>query len=103
MDSRQVAWWPVWEFYSRLAHQHDIDPLTPLPTPGTLRWVDMADDDAIKLLALLQRGMHAALADDTRQAAVAAASREIASAATWSQLGRGRSDAYVPRQKGDAA
>lgn len=96
--SRQVNWYSTFEFARTLAADNGVN-LDRLPIPGTPRWCDLADDDAAKLLALVLGGVRDALRNDTHQAAMADASREISSAATWSKLGRGRGSTYIPRSK----
>lgn len=96
--SRQVAWVAVLEFVQRLG----IDPTTVI-TAGTPAWRQLDDEDPDKLAAVLAAGVHHALRMDLAQEALAEASREIASAAPWGELGRliaqGRGPAYVPRLK----
>lgn len=98
MGSRQVnGWYETYLYAERVAAGHGVA-LDHGLIPGTPRWCGMPDDDARKLLALVLGGVREALANDTRQTALADASREISSAATWSEIGRGRGAAYIPRR-----
>lgn len=101
--SRQIAWFTTFEFANAIAQLHGYDLSSDhFPPPGSPAWCDMADHDDRKLLALLQRGVQAALDDDARQAAMADASHEICAATRWRPLAvrhlRGRGPAYVPRR-----
>ena len=100
LESRQVQWWTVLTWVQQLAAQHGVNVITDnLPLPGTPTWCGLPDGDARKLCAVLLAGAREALNHDTHQAALADASREIASAATWSTVSRGRGDAYIPRRR----
>lgn len=96
MDSRQIAWWPV---YKLLAPQLGA---CPPPLPGTPTWQQLPDDHPDKHRSLLWAAVWWCLEQDTRQTAMAEASREISSAADWSELAQsirnGRGDAYIPRK-----
>lgn len=94
LGSQQVAWVSVLEFVQSLG----IDPAATL-IAGTPTWASLPDDHPDKLAAVLAAGVREALRNDTRQAAMAAASREISSAATWSRIGTPRGSAYIPRKK----
>lgn len=83
--SRQVAWWPTHEFLEAVLAQANY---SELPTAGTPSWSLLADSDPRKLLALAQAGEHWVLRVEVAQAAAADASRTIAAAADWGQLGR---------------
>ena len=93
MDSRQVAWLTVLEFVQR----RGVDPVTAM-VAGSPRWNMLPDDHPDKIGAVLAAGVHHALRVDLSQAAIADASREIASAADWSQVGRQRPASYIPRE-----
>jgi hypothetical protein len=91
LASRTVDWWPV----------HDlVEPYLGDPglIPGTPSWRDRPDTDPAKWQAILWSSVWWALAEDTRQAAMADASREISKAADWSQISRTRSGVYIPRE-----
>lgn len=92
-ESQQVCWATVLEFVQRCG----VDVGAAL-LAGTPAWNRLPDDDPDKLGAVLAAGVHHALRLDTNQATIADASREISRAATWSRLGRGRGDAYIPRK-----
>lgn len=98
--SRQVNYWfETVTFAERWAASHGVA-LDHRLIAGTAQWCGMPDDDARKLLALILGGVREALNHDTRQAALADASRDISTAATWSAVGRGRGGAaYIPRIK----
>ena len=95
--SRQVNWSETYLFAARLAAQHGVV-LDHHLLAGTPQWCGMRDDDARKLLALVLGGVRKALANDTRQTALSDASREISGAAAWSEVGRSRGTAYIPRK-----
>jgi len=97
--SRQVNWYETFTFASKIAAQQGLSlDHHVLPLAGSPQWCGMADDDARKLLALVLGGVREALAHDTRQAAMADASREISGAAPWSEIARGRGAAYISRK-----
>ncbi|WP_199254455.1 DUF2742 domain-containing protein [Mycolicibacterium mengxianglii] len=96
-DSQAVAWWPTHEFITALIGQANN-----LPTAGTPAWCALSDADPRKLLALAAAGEHHCLRVETAQEAMADASREISTMAPWSQVGRGRGRAYIPRRKENA-
>lgn len=98
LASRQVSWFEVYRYAEHIAAQHNLA-LDHTLIPGTPQWCGRPDDDARKLLALVLGGVRDALRNDAHQTAMADASREIANAATWSKLGRGRGAAYIPRGK----
>ncbi|WP_308012679.1 DUF2742 domain-containing protein [Mycobacterium intracellulare] len=92
-----MAWWPVHEFLETMLAQANIGPL---PWAGTPAWCELSDGDPRKLLALAVDGEHHVLRKETAQAAMAAASREIAGAADWTEISReirGRNDFYTSR------
>lgn len=96
MTSRQVAWFPVYEFVARL-----LASAGGRPTAGTPAWLALDDDDPAKLDAVLILGVHMALRLDTEQASRAEASRAVASAPDWRPLHRG--SAYIARQPKEVA
>lgn len=105
-DSRQVSWWPVHEFVTALIAQAG----TP-PTAGTPAWLDLADNDPLKLIALAVAGEHHVLRMETAQEAKAEASKAVAASADWPAIARARrrrtdatrSGAYIPRKTGGSA
>ncbi len=102
MDSRQVSWYEVYRFAERLAASHGTV-LDHQLIAGTPQWCGMADDDARKLLAVIFGGVRESLANDSCQASMADASREISAAAPWSALAQrvvqGRGGAHIERRK----
>ena len=82
MDSRQVAWWSVYELLAPLLGDR------PPALPGTPAWQQLPDDHPDKWRALLWTSVWWSLIQDTRQEAAADASHEIAAAADWSALAR---------------
>ncbi len=108
-QSRQVAWFPVYQYAERLAANHDVA-LNHLPLPGTPAWCGMDDTDARKLLALVLGGVREALANEIHQDAMAEASQAISAAADWTAIARAQlrhahavaSGAHIPRRKGVA-
>lgn len=91
-SSRQVAYLPVYELVSPWLGDPGL-------IPGTPAWCQLDDTDPIKWQAMLWAAVWWSLAADTRQASLADASREIScAAATWSEIGRGRGTAYIPRK-----
>lgn len=97
--SRQVAWWPAHVFITDLVAAASVGPL---PLAGTPAWLELADGDPRKLLALAVAGEHHVLRVETAQQASAAASRSISAAADWPAIARtiraGRGRAYIPRR-----
>ncbi len=66
--------------------------------PGTPAWCLLEDTDPAKWQAVLWAAVWWALAADTRQAALADASREISHCHPWTRVGRGRGHSYIPRK-----
>lgn len=95
--SRQVNWAETYAFAQRLAHRLGVI-LDHTAVAGTPAWCGMADTDARKLLALVIGGVREAVSNDTRQAAMAEASRSVAASTNWSRVGRSRGNAYIPRE-----
>lgn len=97
IESRTVDWWSV--------HTH-VEPLLKevgcWPMVGTLPWQALPTDDPAKLAAIFDAARHWALRVDASQAALADASRGVASAADWRQVAagirQGRGPAYVRRR-----
>lgn len=89
--SRQVSYLAVYELVSPLLGD-------PCLIPGTPVWCQLEDTDPAKWQAVLWAAVWWSLAADTHQAALADASREISRSAQWSRVGRGRTDAYIPRK-----
>ena len=93
--SQTVSWWPTHEFISALVAQYNH-----LPTAGTPAWIQLADTDPRKLLALATAGEHHVLRVEVAQAALADASKAVASVPNWRTRPRG--DAYIRREKRSA-
>lgn len=95
MDSRQVAYRPVYELLSPLLGNPDI-------IPGTPVWCQLDDTDPAKWQAVLWAAVWWAVNQDLHQEATADAATEIAAANDWSTQAnrlRGRSgSAYIPRK-----
>lgn len=91
MDSRQVAYLPVYELLTPLLGDPQL-------IPGTPAWCQLADADPIKWQAVLWAAVWWTVAEDARQAAMADASRSVAASADWSRVGRPRGEAYIPRE-----
>lgn len=100
--SRQVNWYETFRYAERLAANHGVDLLDHHHlVAGTPRWCGMDDDDARKLMALVLGGIREAVANDTRQAALAQASRRVSAAADWSAVARSirrGNEIYIPRR-----
>lgn len=98
MASRQVAWWPVHLLVAPI-----LESVNAWPLVGTPAWCELAEDDPRKWAAVLDGAQHWALRLETRQQALAQASRDIAAEGEWSSLAtrlvRGRGPAYIPRQR----
>lgn len=98
-SSQQVTWFECHLFLAAVLDQANVGPL---PVAGTPAWLELADGDPRKLLALAEAGVHRALAVDCEQAVRAEASSEIATADDWSAVARrvvqGRGPAYIPRK-----
>ena len=81
MDSRQVAWFEVYQFVASL-----LAGARSWPAAGTPEWCALADGDPRKLTAVLEYGTRWALKVDAEQAARAQASQDISAAEDWRQL-----------------
>lgn len=82
--------------------QRYLDNVGDYPPAGTPAWCELADGDRRKWAALLDFARHFALRVETAQEAAAEASKAVAASADWSQVGRPRGDAYIPRDSGAA-
>ena len=83
IESRSVAWWPVYE----LLAPH-LGPPGSCPILGTPAWVALPDDHPDKLEAILNAALWWAVAEDLRQESRADASKDIAAARDWAGLAR---------------
>jgi len=94
-SSRQVTYLPVYELLSPLLGDPGL-------IPGSPVWCQLDDTDPAKWQAILWAAVWWAVDQDTRQAALSDASREISAAADWSaiakQIRAGRGDSYIPRK-----
>ncbi len=94
MNSRQVAWEPVYRFLAPDLGDHNI-------IPGTPAWCDLDDHDHRKRAACNWPVVWWSVAEDARQTAIAEASREISTAADWPavarRMQRRKSGVYIPR------
>ncbi len=91
--SQQVAWWPVHEFVAPVLAR-----IGSWPMVGTPEWCALPDDDRRKIAAVFDAARHWALRVDMSQEARAEASKAISAATDWTTVGRGRGDAYIPRE-----
>lgn len=111
LGSRQVSWWPVYEFADRWAQKAGLYlPPTELATvagvliAGTPAWRALSDTDPAKLAAVVIGGVREALAHDIRQDALAAAAGVIRTdTENWStnayrHISRA-SAPYIPRKQ----
>lgn len=84
--SGSVAWWPVLLF---VADRLGVEPTAvpelsrQLPLLGTPSWCALADDDPVKLAAVLDGGCRHALRVELGQEARADASKAVADAVDW--------------------
>ncbi len=95
--SRQVSWFEVYTFAERVAAGHGLA-LDHHLIPGAPKWCGMPDTDARKLLAVILGGVRDALRNDTHQAAMAEASKQVAASEDWRRVGRPRPAAFIPRR-----
>ena len=98
--SRQVGWYEVYSYATRLAASHGIA-LDPTLIAGSPRWCGTPDDDARKMLALILGGVRDALRNDTNQEQMADVSKAVAAAADWPAIARSiqrHRGAYIPRR-----
>lgn len=79
--SRQVAFWPVYEYVQGL-----LADVGSYPMLGTPEWCSMSDADLRKLASLYDAAVHWALRVQTCQEVRAEASRDISAAADWPQI-----------------
>ncbi len=89
--SRQVSYLTVYELVSPILGDPGL-------IPGTPAWCQLDEADPAKWQAVLWAAVWWSLAADTRQEALADASREISAAAAWSTIGRDRGRAYIRRE-----
>ncbi len=87
-ESSSVAWWPVHVYATRLAGKLGVDLSDRLPFPGTLSWLNLADDDPVRKAAMLQVASQRVLHIENRQECLADASKAIATAADWPAVAR---------------
>lgn len=80
-SSREVNLFAVHQFLA--PHLGD-----PEYIPGTPSWTQLPDDSAAKWRSVLWAAMWWAVAEDTRQEAIADAGQQISAAADWSQGSR---------------
>ena len=80
-SSLQVSWWSVHEHVAPVLAQ-----VRSWPMVGTPAWCLLADDDPVKLAAVLDAAQHWALRIETCQQADADASSDISAAADWSRI-----------------
>jgi Protein of unknown function (DUF2742) len=93
--SQQVNWWQVHSFVAPLLAAVDS-----WPSPGSVPWCELSDDDPVKWAALLDAAQHWALRLETCQQARCDASREVSDAVDWSAVAREinqRTDFYAAR------
>lgn len=97
--SPQASWWPTYEFMRDVLAQANVGPL---PAAGTPAWLEMADGDPRKLLALAEAGVLHVLSVDCAQTVRAEASSDISGDTDWSTIARrvvaGRGAAYIERK-----
>lgn len=76
LDSRAVAWAPVWDL---------LAPHLPAPglVPGSPSWAALPDDAPAKWQALLWAAMWWVVAEDARQTGTAEVSKAIAASTDW--------------------
>lgn len=98
--SRQVHWHSTFEFAEKFAARHGLV-IDHTLIAGTVRWCDLPDDDAQKLLALILGGVRDAIGNDAAQEVLVQASHEIAAMPDWRPLNRG--SVYIPRQPKEVA
>jgi hypothetical protein len=85
LSSQAVSWWEVHLYRDRMLNRLGVQ--AP-PMVGTVAWCDLADDDPVKLAAVIDAAQHWALRVDTAQEAQAAASQAISAAVDWAAVGR---------------
>lgn len=83
--SQQVSWAETHRFVEALLSRANFGPL---PWAGSPDWCAMSDGDPRKLLSLAIAGSHHVLRVEAAQAARAAASRAISTAADWPAISR---------------
>lgn len=81
VSSRQVDWYPVHLYVTELTKH-----LGSVPYPGTPAWIALPDHDPAKAAAVLRFGVLKALDEDTRQSAMAQASRDVSAGADWTYV-----------------
>jgi hypothetical protein len=89
--SRQVAWWPVYDYINRQRRHLGALELSG-PLLGTPAWVALPDDHPAKLSAVLNAAEAVAYSVNADQAAAVAASRAISAAADWSAIAKANRD-----------
>ena len=81
VSSRQVSWWSVHEYVTRLT-----EALVDWPAAGTPAWCDLDDGDPLKTAAVADAAQHHALRQEIAQEARAEASKAIAAGADWPSI-----------------
>ncbi|OBJ00374.1 hypothetical protein A5660_25045 [Mycobacterium alsense] len=76
-----MAWFEVHTFVAPM-----LQAVGSWPTAGSPAWCELADDDPVKVAAVLDAGRHHALRVETAQQARAEASRDVSAAADWSAI-----------------
>jgi hypothetical protein len=95
LESQQVSFWDVHMFVQRY-----LDTTGHYPAAGTPAWCELSDGDRRKWAALLAAAEHHVLRVETAQEAFAEASRDICTAADWSNIAgaiRSRAEFYADR------
>ncbi len=95
-DSRQIAWWAVFELVAPLLGDPHL-------IPGSPEWCRLGDDDPRKWAALLWCAVYWAITEDGRQEALAEASRAVAASADWPQVAREIRELHDFRAKREAS
>jgi hypothetical protein len=96
ISAQSVSWWSVHEHVAPL-----LEAVGAWPMAGTPAWCELADDDPVKLAALLDASRHWALHLEINQQAHAEASHDISAAADWRSIAgqtRRRREVYIPRE-----
>jgi hypothetical protein len=83
IESQQVSFWDVHMFVQRY-----LDTAGHYPAAGTPAWRELPSGDRRKWAALLAAAEHHVLRVETAQEALAEASRDIGTAADWSDVAR---------------
>lgn len=100
IESRTVTWLPVHEYATALAAQLGVDLGAQLPYPGTIGWLNLADDSPAKKAAMLLAASHRVMHLEIAQEAHAQAAKDVAASTDWPAVAREVRQLHDARRSG---